>query len=99
MHILLFVCPSGLHILNTHSYVVLPDHPPEVDDGVWQRALRCDVGLRAVHTLSREPMTGWSGTGLTRWCLKKETTKETLDFCFYLDEVSVDIICVLIGGF
>lgn len=33
---------------------------------------------------------------------KKTKNKETLDFCFYLDEVSVDIICdcvILIGGF
>lgn len=50
--------PSGVHILDTHGYVVLPVHPPEVDDSVGQRALRCDVGLWAVHTLSREPTTG-----------------------------------------
>lgn len=38
----------------THSYIILPVHPPVVNDGVWQWALRCNVGLRAIHTLKEE---------------------------------------------
>lgn len=52
---------SGQHILHTHSYVVLPDHPPEVNDSVGQRALCRNIGLWAVHSLSREPTAGQGG--------------------------------------
>lgn len=38
----------------THSYIILPVHPPEVNDGVWQRALGCNVRLRAIHSLKEE---------------------------------------------
>lgn len=96
--------PSGIQVLCTYSHVVLPVHPPEVDDGVGQRALRCNVGLWAVHTLSREPKTGQGGccgksslASCVTW--RHGAIKKQLDLCFYLDEVSVDIICVLIGGF
>lgn len=91
-----------IHILHTHCYVVLPDHPPEVNDGVRQRALRRNVGLWAVHALSRESTTGQRGcrgrVSQPRATQGDAVLKRT-HLCFYLDEVSVDIICVLIGGF
>lgn len=45
---LLVLCPPMSH---THSYIVFPVHPPEVNDSVWQWALGCNVGLWAIHTL------------------------------------------------
>lgn len=44
---------------HTHSYVVLPVHPPEVDDRVRQRALSCDVGLWAIHALQKQRGCYW----------------------------------------
>lgn len=61
VNILLVVADQGFldHVLSafsltrphTHSHIVLPVHPPEINDSVWQWTLSCDVGLWAVHTL------------------------------------------------
>lgn len=91
----------------THSYIVLPVHPPEVNDSVWQRALSCNICLWAIHTLKGEMGTKGEKATLQIHIFSKGTSQGMLlHFIikphfrdFYLDEVSIDIICVLIGCF
>lgn len=45
---------SSLLVRKTHSNIVFPDHPPEVDDSVRQWTLSCNIGLWAIHTLKAE---------------------------------------------
>lgn len=89
----------------THSCFVLPVHPPEVDDRVRQRTLSCDVGMWAVHTLNRRMKKTKSMYTL---CINQHaalqskqifTINKRKEAKCYLDEVCVDVICVLIGCF
>lgn len=48
-------CGHGIGELRcSHLYLVLPDHPEEIQQGVRERSLRGDVGPGARHALWTE---------------------------------------------